>query len=104
LSTSLSRLSSEISPKWMPGEATASGGCAGAPGSLLELSLRPMIRTTFRSRLAKGATLSRPLSSSSEPRLLVLHLCESRLLHCERRLRSSERVEEALRFTKDGLF
>ena len=54
--------------------------------------LRPMIRMTFRSRIEKerGDTDS---SSSS-----LFHPGEL----CERRLRSSERVEDALRFTEYG--
>ena len=61
------------------------------------LLLRPMIRMTFCSRIEKERGDTDSSGSYS---------CSSALFHpgelCERRLRSSERDEEALRFTENG--
>ena len=111
LSTSSSRLSSERLSMLMPERslatlATAGGGCAGAPGSSSSLLRRLMSRMIFFSPLEKerGVVGSSTTSSSSTlirplalPRPLELLPC-----HFERRLKSSERPEEAFRFQECG--
>ena len=88
--------------------ATAGGGCAGAPGSSSSLRRRPMSRMIFFSPLEKergvvgssttssSSTLIRPLALP-RPLALLPPLC-----HCERRLKTSERPEEAFRFQECG--
>ena len=113
LSTSSSRLSSEILSTLMPERslatlATAGGGCAGAPGSSSSLLRRLMSRMIFFSPLEKergvvgssttssSSTLIRPLALP-RPLALLPPLC-----HFEMRLKSSERPEEAFRFQECG--